>query len=63
MNVLSATVSSAAETIPRTLDISLLDTANLLPFVAVSLVSLVGISLWLLAVSGYVSSRSVRTSC
>ena len=63
MNALSATVSRTAEAVPWTLDISLPSGADLLPLLVLSLVPILGLALWLLAVAGYTSRRGVHASC
>jgi hypothetical protein len=63
MNVLSMTISRSMEAVPWTLDVAFPDVGDLLPFVAVCLVSISGTALWLLAVSRYVSKRKIHLPC
>lgn len=60
MGTLSMTVSRSMEAIPWTLDAAFPDLGDLLPFAAVSLVSILCTALWLLAVSGYVSKGKIH---
>lgn len=60
MDMLSTTISRAAETIPGAPNVAFPDVGDLMPFFLVCLVSLAGTALWLLALGGYVSRRPVR---
>ena len=62
MNVLSMTVSRSVEVLPWTPNIAFPDVGDLLPLAAACLASALGMALWLMTVSGYISKNRVRTA-